>query len=112
MQAKLLRLYKNDRKTPGTQQPDYLLSAGDGDEAQYVGAGWIKDAKNGSKFISIKLNDKLEGERPREGFTLVSDTPVKETAPKKEKKPSHPTLGSDGKVEYPEEEINPEDIPF
>lgn len=50
-------LFKNDKKTKETQ-PDYLISAKDESGAyKNVGGGWVKEMKNGRKYISCKVDE-------------------------------------------------------
>lgn len=81
--------YKNDEKKEG--QPDYRLTAKVGENWVDIGAGWIKEGKNG-KYISFALK-KPYNEKP--GFNLVEEKGEEVK-----------------KVEYPEENINLDDIPF
>lgn len=61
--------FKNAKKEKDTQ-PDYRLSAKVGSEYETIGGGWIKEGKDGSKFISFQLN-KPNG--ARNGFQILVD---------------------------------------
>lgn len=81
--------------------PDYKLSAKIGDEYVEIGAGWIKKGNSGAEFISFKLKDPYEA---RNSYHIEEDL-----APKQAVKPeTKPTVV----IEYPNEEVNPDDIPF
>jgi uncharacterized protein (DUF736 family) len=94
-----INIFKNKYKQEGTAQPDYKLSAKD-DFGNFVeiGAAWMKDGKAG-KFLSVKLKDE---------FSIVSSTTPKEE--EAEYKPTGKPVGE--VIEYPDEEINADDIPF
>lgn len=58
--------------------PDYELSTKIGDDFIQVGAGWIRESKKGTKFISIKLSEPFEKEYngkviKRDGYHLMPD---------------------------------------
>lgn len=49
-------LFKNDRKKPGTKQPDYQGSINVGG-TEYELAGWVNESKKtGKKFLSLKVS--------------------------------------------------------
>jgi uncharacterized protein (DUF736 family) len=53
-------LFKNDSKTPGDKRPDYKGNLNvNGVELDL--AAWLKDGKNGRKFMSLKIGPKREG---------------------------------------------------
>lgn len=58
-----LTLWKNKFKK-ADKHPDYILNKWDGENNFKVGAGWIKEAKDGSSYISISYDD--EREEPKE----------------------------------------------
>lgn len=45
-------LFKNDRKQPGTKQPDYRGKL-DVDGVELEIAGWVRESKTGKKFLSL-----------------------------------------------------------
>lgn len=47
-------LFKNDRKAPGTKQPDYRGTI-DVDGVEYELAGWVRESKKGVKFLSLSV---------------------------------------------------------
>ena len=69
-------LFKNtDKKSEN--QPDYRLVASEGDNLITVGAGWVKEGKQG-KFVSMKLQDAREYEyegvkKTAPGFKVVKE---------------------------------------
>jgi uncharacterized protein (DUF736 family) len=67
-----LTLWKNEYKKED-KHPDYILNKWDGENNEKVGAGWIKEAKNGKKFISISYND--EEEDREEESVKIEDVP-------------------------------------
>lgn len=94
--------FKNKKEKDN--QPDYRLSAKIDDEYVEIGAGWIKEATGGTKFISFKLTEPFEA---RNGYHIEVDLAPRQ--PVKEVK----TEEAEEKIEYPtEEEIDPKDIPF
>lgn len=62
--------FKNTDKVEGSKEPDYRLSARIGevgnDKFVDIGAGWIKDGKNG-KFISFTLREPYQ---EKDGFVI------------------------------------------
>ena len=57
-------------------QPDYRLSAKIGEDYVDIGAGWIKESKNG-KYISFKLRDVY---REKDGYVIIPEhVPVART---------------------------------
>ncbi len=90
-----------DKKKP--THPDYRLSAKIGDKYVNIGSGWIKEGKSG-KFVSVQMgkaygatNGYYIGIIPAEFKAVVPEVPKREEI--------------EG-VEYPEDEIDPNDIPF
>jgi uncharacterized protein (DUF736 family) len=65
-------LFKNDRKQAGSKQPDFngTLNVG-GVEHQL--AGWIREARNGRKFFSLKLTPPGSGRDGRDMPPPVQD---------------------------------------
>jgi uncharacterized protein (DUF736 family) len=60
-------LFKNEKKT-AENQPDYRGSTNIGG-TNYILAGWIKEAKNGSKFLSLKIQKEADNSAPKETET-------------------------------------------
>lgn len=50
-------LFKNNKKTAGSKQPDYTGNWTDENGNELRLAAWIKDAKNGSKFMTLSASD-------------------------------------------------------
>jgi len=57
------------------KQPDYRLSAKVGEEYVEIGAGWIKEGKGGSKFISCQLSKPYKDKKGYGLEEVKSDTP-------------------------------------
>jgi hypothetical protein len=55
-------LFRNTRKTEGSNDPDYRGELDVGGEAHWVNA-WLKTDKNGSKFLSLSIKSKSEVSR-------------------------------------------------
>lgn len=92
-------IFKNGKKEKDSH-PDYRLSAQVNGEYVEIGAGWIK-GEGDKKYISCKLTEPYEA---RNGFHIEMDLAPKQPVNKEtEETPS---------IEFPEEEINAEDIPF
>jgi len=53
--------------------PDYSISIKVGDKYQNVGGCWLKEGKNGSKYISCKLSD---GYKNRKGFFITEEDSI------------------------------------
>jgi uncharacterized protein (DUF736 family) len=68
-------IFKNNRKQK-ENHPDYNILA-DG----YKGAGWIKTAKNGKKYISCKLEKEKQEEKKEPGFPDFDEKDVDEEVP-------------------------------
>jgi hypothetical protein len=49
-------LFKNDRKEPGSKQPDYTGTFTDADNVEWRLAGWIQESKAGTKFLKLKVS--------------------------------------------------------
>ena len=77
-----------EKKTPNS--PDYSITIKVNDKFITVGAGWIKEAKDRSKYLSCKFSD---GYKDLAGFHIERDTVVKE----------NPTST---------EQVNADEIPF
>jgi len=82
MQLTNFSIFKNLKKEKESQ-PDYTITTKIGEEYKTIGAGWIKEGKNG-KYISCK----------------VDDTPYQ------------PKLKEINTVQYPTDDIDPTKIPF
>lgn len=71
-------VFKNE-KTKDTQ-PDYRVKAKLGGEFIDCGAGWVKDSKSGSKYISITLDTDILEKLYKEKYDKVnsdgSDQPI------------------------------------
>src|ERR1700759_2565204 len=61
--------FKNNNKEKDSH-PDYRLSIKQGEKYVEIGSGWLKESKNGGKFISFQLK-KQYGSFP--GFKIVED---------------------------------------
>jgi uncharacterized protein (DUF736 family) len=61
-------IFKNDKKND--KEPDYRLSAKIGESFVEIGAGWIKDGKNGNKFISCQFSKPF---KDRKGYHIEED---------------------------------------
>jgi len=57
-----------EKKTPNS--PDYSISAKLNDKFITIGAGWIKEMKDGSKYISCKFS---EGYKDMPSFSITKD---------------------------------------
>lgn len=95
-------IFKNTKKEKDSQ-PDYTASVKIGEDYYEFAAGWVKEGKNG-KFMAFTCSEPREWEyegikKTRPGFEI---TPVKA----KEEKPA------EDDIVFPDEEINPDDIPF
>lgn len=58
-----------EKKSPNS--PDYSISLKVNDKYATVGGGWIKEMKDGSKYISCKLSD---GYKDTKGFSIINDS--------------------------------------
>jgi uncharacterized protein (DUF736 family) len=63
-------LFKNDKKT-AENQPDYRGTVNVGG-VNYTLAGWAKEAKNGSKFLSLKIQKEGEN-KPTQATTPANN---------------------------------------
>lgn len=59
-------LFKNDRKTPGSNQPDYTGPGEAADGTKYRVAAWLKE-KDGRKYLSWELDLPREAAPPAAG---------------------------------------------
>ena len=90
---------KNKFKKEGSSAPDYRMSSKIGEEFVEIGACWLKDSKDGSKFFSCKMADVYvdhEKKLARKGFVITQEG---ETEIAKTYKPE-------------EGEASPSEIPF
>jgi hypothetical protein len=99
MQITNFSCFKNKKEKDN--HPDYRLSANVDGEFVEIGAGWIKEATGGTKYISFKLTEPYEA---RNGYHIVVDP-----APKQ---PVKPEPKETPVIEYPDEEIKSDYIPF
>lgn len=98
-------------------RPDYRVSARIGEEYVSIGAGWKKDGKNGSKFLSIKLSEPFDG---KDGYFIgIEKGTNKPILPKFDRDSKGNKIGGDKPFTleevqdvYPKVDITPEDIPF
>jgi hypothetical protein len=103
MQIKRFTIRKiNEKKNE--KGPDYYLEAlkDDGHRFEppvYMGVCWLKEY-SGKKSMSCSLNEE-SAQYNRKGYTIHSDSKVEET-------PVEPTK----KIDYPENTIKAEEIPF
>lgn len=98
MQSKQLFLQKNEKKEKPSH-PDYRVKARFGDEFHFVGAAWVKQDKTGKPFLNISLQEKYE-DRP--GYVLVQEEVEKKVV----------QTPDQAKVLYPDDDANPDEIPF
>lgn len=49
-------LFKNDKKTEGSKQPDYKGTINVNGEEKEL-AAWLREGKAGNKFLSLKLSE-------------------------------------------------------
>lgn len=96
MQIEHASLWKNTNKKKDTH-PDYRLTTKIDDSYEEIGAAWIKNTEKGDKYFSIKFKDNIK-------VSYIIDLG------KEEKKEGVVPIPEG--MEYPKEEINPEDIPF
>ncbi len=97
---KSISIFKVSEKK-NEQSPDYRVTARVGEAFVDCGAGWIKEGKAG-KFISIKFKDEYQDKC---GFALVEES--------MKKLPESKQVTSAGTpVPFPNDEINPDNIPF
>lgn len=97
---KNILIFKATEKKNETS-PDYRVTAKVGEVFVDVGAGWIKEGKAG-KFISIKFKDEYQDKC---GFALVEESMKKLPESKQ-------TTSAGTPVPFPNDEINPDNIPF
>lgn len=104
-----INIFKNDKKT-SENQPDYRMTVKTDEALVEIGAVWLKKTKEGKTYMSCKLaEERTYNGKSYDGYVLlkeseydnlkklvVQDIP-EETTPK---------------MEYPQEDINPDDIPF
>ena len=106
---KNFNIYANNYKKTDAQ-PDYRLVAKTNDKAFNVGVAWKKTGQNGS-YLSVALDKPREYEKDGQtvkldGYLIISESEYNELLRnQKDKIP-----GTD--IDYPEDDINPEDIPF
>jgi hypothetical protein len=91
-------IFKNTHKEKDSH-PDYTISVKVGESYEQAGGCWIKDGKSG-KFFSCKLNEQY---KDRAGFELAIVPPPA---------PKHDEKAPEAGIEYPADDINPDDIPF
>lgn len=102
-------IFKVTKDPNNTKLPDYRISIKVGDEFVEAGACWIKDSKSG-KYMSCKLSDPYLDKR--KGFEIVEKV-NKKAEPLKTTPEAVEVMDTTEKVvEYPNDEINPKDIPF
>lgn len=103
-------IYKNDKKTTDAQ-PDYRMVAKEDDVALELGAIWLKKSKEGKTYMSCKLQEaRTYNGKDYDGYVLLKESEydnlkklVVQDAPEEDESP---------KIEYPIDDINPDDIPF
>lgn len=86
--------------------PEYTLSAKIGDKYVDIGAGWIKKGKDHTvgNYISFQLKDPW---KDKAGFQIVEVAGDPKAVSGKD-----PVPGEKKTIDYPDENINLDDIPF
>lgn len=90
-------IFKNNDKK-NDKAPDYTISVKVEDNYVTAGGCWLKEGKSG-KFFSCKLSEPY---KDRPGFHIEVDLPKVETPEEKTEKT----------VEYPNDDISADSIPF
>ena len=69
---KFFSLMKNKKEKES--QPDYRISTKVGEDYVDIGAAWIKEDKNGNKFLSCKLSDIYKSkDKIKPGYHISED---------------------------------------
>ena len=97
--------FKNEDKQGS--QPDYRLSAQVDGVWVSVGAGWVKESEKG-KFISFKLQDAYQ-DKPGFHLSVIKTAPLRVIEADGGGKGG---ASGGGGVPYPEEDNDPNSIPF
>lgn len=77
-------LFKNKKKQPGDRQPDYRGDCEVNGEAMEI-AAWIKDGRNGGKFMSLAFKPKQD--RPEQPDRQIDPPDVPTNGPKEDDVP-------------------------
>jgi len=91
MEITNFQIFKNKQKKEGSKQPDFRITANINGKYEEVGACWWKQDSKGGYYQSCS---------------------VKEPKPRQEQPPKEVVSNVDADVEFPPEEVNPNDIPF
>lgn len=107
MATRKFYVFRNTNKE-SEKAPDYRMCICDkDDELQSVGALWKQKGPK-STYLSGKLDD---GYKDREGNWIVSDTEKKQADSYRRNQSDDEPETDDG-IDYPDEDITPDDIPF
>lgn len=69
-------LFKNDYKEAGSKQPDYKGSFTDADGQEKDLAAWVRTAKSGKSFLSVKVSDKFVKQDAEQGKPFNDQIPA------------------------------------
>ena len=75
-------MFVNDRREPGSNKPDRTGTL-NVEGVEYFLDGWIKSAKNGSKFLSVSIKRKEVQPQP----APVQPAPVQQATPPRQFEP-------------------------
>ena len=114
MNTKNFIVVKNEKKTEDIH-PEYkaMFKPEDSEFWIEIAGGWVKTKEDGSKYMSFKMADfrewEYEGKKHwREGFTVTQDPRPEQATPESQTASER----ANDEIKYPEDEINPDDIPF
>ena len=60
MELTNFQLWKNEKKEPGSKQPDYRITAKIGEKFSEIGAGWKKQDTKGNTYLSCTVKEPQE----------------------------------------------------
>lgn len=102
-------IFKNDNKK-NENQPDYRMTVKTDEALIEVGAIWLKKNKEGKTYMSGKLSEsRTYNGKDYDGYVLVKESEydnLKKLVVQETPEVSGP------EIEYPIDDINPDDIPF
>jgi len=111
MATRSFYVFKNTNKE-NEDQPDYrICTEDDNEDLVDIGAMWKRTSPKGNTYLSGKLSD---GYQDNDGFWFMTDT-EKKAADKfirQNDNDQEEGEGDDDIMDYPDEDIAPEDIPF
>lgn len=102
-------IYKNDKKT-SDNHPDYRMVAKENNVASEIGAIWLKKGNEGKTYMSCSLSESRSyNGKDYDGYVLIKESEYDNL--KKLVVQDVPEV-TGPEIEYPADDINPDDIPF